>query len=147
MAFRGTCTRHPLGQLRQEMDRLWSGFLAQPTVRWLGVGRDHPAVNVWETGEAVMVELEVPGVKHDQVDISVAGGELSLSIKRPEVEQSGVTYHRRERPVGDLTRVLRLPADVDAEKVSAELKNGVLSITLPKAESAKPRKINVTAGS
>jgi HSP20 family protein len=94
-----------------------------------------------------MVELEVPGVKHDQVEISVAGGELSLAIRRPEVEQPGVTYHRRERPVGAFSRVLRLPADVDAEKVGAELKNGVLLITLPKAESAKPRKINVTAGS
>jgi len=91
------------------------------------------------------VELEIPGVKGDQIDISVTGGELSLHVEREQEEEEGVTYHRRERPMGGFTRVLRLPADVDADNVQAELNHGVLKITLPKAESAKPRKINVHA--
>ena len=102
-------------------------------------------MNVWEQGDALLVEMEVPGVKSDQVDISVAGGELSIKIDRPEVAQEGVTYHRRERPVGSFTRVLRLPVEVDADRVEAELRDGVLMITLPKAEAAKPRKINVAS--
>ena len=147
MVFRSIYPQNPLGQLRHELDQLLGGFRAQPAGSWLGTGRDNPPVNLWETDDALQVELEIPGVKSDQVDISVAGGELSLHVKRPEVEQADVTYHRRERPVGAFTRVLRLPADVDPASVQADLNHGVLQITLPKAESAKPRKINVRAGS
>ena len=106
--------------------------------------RSQPAVNVWEQHDALMVEMEVPGVKSDQLDISVAGGELSVKVNRPDVAQEGVTYHRRERPVGSFSRIVRLPVEVDADRVEADLRDGVLTITLPKAESAKPRKINVT---
>ena len=97
--------------------------------------RSQPAANVWEQDDALLVEMEVPGIKSDQVDISVAGGELSVKINRPEIVQEGVTYHRRERPVGSLTRVLRLPVEVDANRVEAELRDGVLLITL--AQSGK----------
>jgi HSP20 family protein len=145
MVFRNIYPRYPLNQLRRELDQLLGGFRAQPAGSWLGTGRDNPPVNLWETDDAVQVELEIPGVNSDQIDISVAGGELSLHVERPEVEQENVTYHRRERPVGSFTRVLRLPADVDPGSVQADLNNGVLLITLPKAESAKPRKINVRA--
>lgn len=141
MVFWYRNTPHPVRQLRDEMDRLFSGFLGQLSDR--GPRHGQPAVNVWEHEETVMVELEVPGVKADQVDISVVGGELSLKIERPELAQQNVTYHRRERPVGSFTRLLRLPADIDGDQVTAELSDGVLTIALPKAENAKPRKINV----
>ena len=137
-------SRRPLHQLRDEMDRLWTGFFG-PTAEGLlsPVFHGQPAANIWERDDALLVEMEVPGVKNEQIDISVAGDELSVKINRPEIEQEGVTYHRRERPVGALTRLLRLPIEVNSEKVEAELHDGVLKITLPKAESAKPRKINV----
>jgi HSP20 family protein len=145
MVFSYQNSRHPLHQLRDEMDRLWNGFIGPAADGLLPtVFRSQPAANVWEQGEALLVEMEVPGVKSDQVDVSVAGGELSVKIDRSEEAVEGVTYHRRERPVGSLTRVLRLPVEVDANRVEAELRDGVLLITLPKAESAKPRKINVT---
>jgi len=136
--------RHPLHQLRDEMDRLWTGFFA-PTAEGLlsPVFHGQPAANVWERDDALLVEMEVPGVKNEQIEISVAGDELSVKINRPDIVQEGVTYHRRERPVGVTTRLLRLPMEVNSEKVEAELHDGVLKITLPKAESAKPRKINV----
>jgi HSP20 family protein len=135
---------YPMQQLRREMDRLWSsvvGDAVEPP--WTGLVRGQPAVNVWETGEAVFAELEVPGLKSDQLDLSVVGDQLSIRVERPEAEQQGVTYHRRERPVGAFTRVLRLPAPVLPAAVEAELKNGVLTIKLPKAEAARPRKIEV----
>jgi HSP20 family protein len=139
---------NPLQQLRHEMDRLWSGFLgAVPDGPWSGVVRGQPAANVWEEAGALRVEMEVPGVKSDQLDITVAGGELLMRIQRPDVQQDGVVYHRRERPVGQFTRVLRLPVEVDANHIEADLRDGVLSITLPKAESAKPRKITVASAS
>ena len=137
-------TRHPFHQLRDEMDRLLTGLFGPAADGLLpAMFRNQPAVNVWEREDALLVEMEVPGVKHDQLDISVAGGELSIRIQRPDVAQEGVTYHRRERPVGALGRVLRLPVEVDAERVEAQIRDGVLTITLPKAETAKPRKINV----
>ncbi|MBN2023239.1 MAG: Hsp20/alpha crystallin family protein [Pirellulales bacterium] len=135
--------RHPAWQLREEMDRLLSGFFGdgnQPAAR-----RGHPAVNVWETNESLWVELEVPGLKGDELDVSVVDNELSIKIERLDVHEDGVTYHRRERAVGAFARVLRLPVEVDANRVTAEMKHGVLTIELPKAPSARPRKIQVIA--
>jgi HSP20 family protein len=138
---------NPFHQLRSEMDRLLNGFLgsafnggSHPTV-----GRGQPAVNLWDKNDSVMLEMEIPGVKSEQIDISVVGMELTIKIQRPDVAEEGVTYHRRERPVGDFTRVLRLPCEVNSDKVAAELQNGVLTLTLPKAEVAKPRKITVSS--
>ncbi len=145
MVFRTIYPRHPVSQLRRELDQVLGGFRAQPVGSWLSMGRDNPPINLWETDDAVQVELEIPGVDSEHIEISVAGGELSLHVERAEAEQEGVTYHRRERPVGAFTRVIRLPADVDPNTVQAELNNGVLLIVLPKAEEAKPRKISVRA--
>jgi len=145
MVFQYQNPRQAMDQLRGEVNRLLNGWLANGTPAWLPV-RGQPAVNVWETGDAVVAELEVPGVKSDQVDISVVESELTLTIHRPEPELSGVAFHRRERPSGDVTRTIRLPSPVDPDRVSAELHDGVLTITLPRAESSKPRKINVKTG-
>ena len=147
MVFRYVGTRHPVHQLRREMDRLLSGFVGNVgELAWPGSGRSRPAVNLWETGDALKLELELPGVRGDQIDLSVVGDELSIKVERPDVEPQGATYHRRERGVGSFARVVRLPVEVDADRVEAELQHGVLTITLPKAESARPRKIQVASG-
>jgi len=144
MFFDYRAPRYPFHQLRREMDRLLNGFFGPEAEAMLPpMFRAQPAANVWEQGDALLVEMEVPGVKSDQVDISVAGGELSVRINRPEVVESDVTYHRRERPTGAISRALKLPVEIDADRVEAQLRDGVLRIRLPKAESAKPRKINV----
>jgi HSP20 family protein len=146
MVFGQPTTRHPFHQLRSEVDRLLTGFLSPAADGFLpGAFRSQPPINVWEQQDSLKVEMELPGIKSDQLDISVAGDELSIKVNRPDVVQEGVTYHRRERPVGEFSRVVRLPVEVDAERVEADLRDGVLTISLPKAESAKPRKINVTA--
>jgi HSP20 family protein len=143
MVFAYRNPRHPFYQLCDEMDRLWSGVFGPADGLRPAMFRSQPAANVWERDDAVLVEMEVPGIKSDQVDISVAGGELSVKVTRSEVAENVIAYHRRERPIGAFTRVLRLPVEVDANRVQAELHDGVLTITLPKAESAKPRKIAV----
>ncbi len=136
--------RLPVHQLRDEMDRLLTGFLG-PTPDWTrpGVLPGQPALNIWEDDQAIMVEAELPGLKSEQLDISVSGDELTLKVQRPELSEEGVRYHRRERPVGAFTRVVRLPAEVEADAVRAELHDGVLSISLPKSAAAKARKIEV----
>ena len=140
--------RHPVAQLRDEMERLLSGVFGQPVEGiWPSATRGQPALNLWEQKDELVAELEVPGVTADQIDVSVIGGELSVQIQRQDQIQEGATCHRRERPVGTTTRVLRLPADVDGDNVQAVIKDGVLTITLPKAEAAKPRKIKVSSGS
>ena len=144
MVFHYLGSRRPVDQLRREMDRLFNGWLGHGVDTSLPpTSRGRPAVNLWETKEALHVELELPGVKSDELDISVAGGELTLAVQRPEVDEEDVTYHRRERGMGPFSRVIRLPLDVDAEQVEAELRHGVLTINLPKAESSRPRKIKV----
>ncbi|MGO8746841.1 MAG: Hsp20/alpha crystallin family protein [Thermoguttaceae bacterium] len=136
---------NPMHQFRGEVDRLLSGFLSNLTDgNGIGAVRGQPAVNMWDTADSVFVELEVPGLKTDQLDLSVVGDQLSIRVERPDAAQDGMTYHRRERPVGSFTRVLQLPVEVEADKVQADLNDGVLTIRLPKAEAAKPRKIQVT---
>jgi HSP20 family protein len=147
MVFRYVGTRHPIHQLRREMDRLLGGFVGNVGERaWPVTGRGRPAVNVWQTGDALKLELELPGVANDQIELSVVGDELSIKVDRPDAEPQGATYHRRERGVGTFARVVPLPVEVDADRVEAELRHGVLTISLPKAESARPRKIQVSRG-
>lgn len=135
---------NPFRQLRGEMDRLLNGFLTPTFEEWIpGMTRSQPAVNICDQGEVLTVEMEVPGVKSEQIDVSVAGEELTVKVERPDVEQEGVTYHRRERPTGSFTRVLPLPCAINSQKVEADLHGGVLTLRLPKAEKAKPRKITV----
>ena len=86
---------------------------------------------------------EVPGVQMSNIEINVVGNELSIKGKRECGCGEGVTIHRQERGSGEFSRFLTLPVAIDAEKVEAVLKNGVLTIKLPKAEAAKPRRIEV----
>lgn len=148
MVFRFRNTPYPFDHLRNDVDRMLTGMLGPWAEGSLPRAvRGQPAVNMWHREDDLVVELELPGLKSDQLDVSVVGDQLTLKVERPEVVEEGTTYHRRERPVGSFTRVLRLPIEVDVDHVEAELSDGVLTITLPKAESAKPRKIEVTAAS
>lgn len=115
------------------------GFLAPR----IAPGRAFPALNVWEQGDDFYAEAELPGLKSEDLDITVVGNELTLKGQRKEEPEQGNVSHRRERGVGTFTRVVRLPVDIDASKVQATLHDGVLTLKLPKAESAKARKIQV----
>lgn len=138
----------PLNQLRTEMDRLFydlSRGLPQWSTAPFTAGRSFPAVNVWESEQELFAEAELPGLKEADVEIFVVGNELTIKGERRSGEQEKVAFHRRERGVGAFTRVVHLPVDVDSSRVAATLRDGVLLVTLPKAEAAKPRKIKVVA--
>lgn len=138
----------PFAQLREQVDRQFGEFVNQglPGLanRVLGT-RAFPAINIWDEGEELVAEAELPGLKSEDLDVSVVGSELTIKGERKSVGEEGTSYHRRERGTGTFTRVLRLAAEVDAENVQATLRDGVLTVRMPKAEAAKPRKINVQA--
>jgi HSP20 family protein len=111
-----------------------------------GLAVAYPAVNVWEEGDHVFVEAELPGMDPKDLEIHVTGGnQLTLKGERkPNVPEKGVV-HRQERGFGSFVRVLTLPFPVNADKVDARFENGVLLVKLAKHEAAKPRKIAVKA--
>ncbi len=107
----------------------------------------HPALDVSETDDAVVVRAEVPGVDPQEIEVSVHGDMLELrGEKKQEEERKETGYYRVERSYGSFRRSLKLPAKVDAENVEAKAKDGILTLTLPKREEAKPRRIKVKAG-
>lgn len=127
-------------RLRREMDRLFTGFRG---FRPFGVGV-FPLLNVSEDKDNLYLRAELPGIDPKDIEISVEGDTLTLRGERksPEVGEN-VSYHRREREFGRFRRSLTLPTRIDADKVEAVFKNGILQITLPKAEEARPKQITV----
>jgi len=124
---------------RRQMDRLLSVFTggaSSPTSS--GV---FPPLIVTEDEETINVEAEIPGIKAEDLDISVVARTLTLSGERKPEETQDVCYHRRERKWGSFRKALTLPDDVNPEAIHAECKNGMLKLVLPKAEHVKPRKI------
>ena len=132
----------PLLRLQNEMNRLFEDFFEDmPANR--PYGRQYPAMNLWEDGDAAYVESELPGLTLEDLDVSVRGNELTISGERKIAEQKEANWHRRERGYGRFTRTLQIPWEIDADKVEATLRDGVLTVKLPKSESAKPRKVQV----
>lgn len=129
--------------LRREMDQLFDAIAGpgSPRMTWRSGG--FPAINVWEDAECLYAEAEVPGVTTDDIEVQVQGDELTIKGKRKALEEDDSVYHRRERGTGEFVRFLTLPVQINASKVDASLSNGVLSLVLPKAASARPKQITV----
>jgi len=105
----------------------------------------YPPVNVWEEAEVYHVEAELPGVVSENLNIQVtAGNVVTISGERKEENLEGC-WHRRERGAGKFSRALTFPTPLDPDKVEAKMDNGVLHLSLPKAEAARPRRITVKA--
>ena len=129
-----------MNRLRHEMDRLFGGAGQS---RRFGVST-FPLLNLWEDDDNLFVEAELPGFELNELEMYVTGGnQLSIKGERKQPELKDGTWHRQERGYGNFSRVIELPSAVDSDKVSAEFKHGVLTITLPKAEEVKPRRIEV----
>ena len=132
--------------LEQEVDRLLAGVsLSFQGVRF---GRHYPAVNVYDLETELLITAEIPGVKSDDLELTVADGVLTLRGKRAGTE--GVPderYRRQERPRGAWQRSLSLPERIQEDQLSAEFNNGVLKIHLPKAPNSQARQIRITEGS
>lgn len=127
--------------------RLLSDFLREERPFLEGndftVERAFPPLNLWEDEGRLYVECELPGVQMDDLKVAVVGRDLTIKGQRRSRPAEGATYHRQERDTGSFHRVVNLPVDIDPGKVNAELRHGVLTITLPKAPEARPRKIEV----
>jgi HSP20 family protein len=103
-----------------------------------------PAVDIVETQDALLLKADLPDVKLEDIDVRVENQTLTVSGKRRfEKEEKVKGYHRIERSYGDFVRSFTIPQTVDTEKVAADYKNGVLTVSLPKKDAAKPRQVKV----
>jgi HSP20 family protein len=103
-----------------------------------------PALDLYESGDHFVAVVELPGMRKEDIDISLHDGALTISGERKRESNNGETAQRTERYVGTFRRSITLPTRVDAGKVSATYQDGILKVTLPKAEEAKPKQIKVS---
>lgn len=135
--------RGPLHALQEEMQDLFSQVLGNGGDAWL-TGGCAPSLDLSETDQAVDVRMDVPGIKSDDIDIQLNGNLLTVSgTRKEEKEEKGRTFHRLERRCGSFSRSVTLPCAVKEDKIDAQYHDGVLTISLPKCEEAKARKIKV----
>ncbi|MDX1686691.1 MAG: Hsp20/alpha crystallin family protein [Candidatus Promineifilaceae bacterium] len=127
-------------RLQREMNRLMDG-VSRPS------SRGFPALNVWANEQHALITAEIPGIDVDDLDISIVGDTLTLSGQRslPQTDDD-VQWHRHERWHDDFSRSLQLPFNIDADNVEATYEDGVLRVTLPRAEEDQPRQISVKSG-
>ena len=144
-AMRTSTRQREFDRLWHEMDRLFTNWPVQSVLRWNGE-HSYPATNVWTNEDGAVVSAELPGVVPEDIDISVVNDTLTISGARKPEEAEGATYTRRERGHGEFTRTFQLPFLVQGDRVKATFDNGVLHITLPRAEEDKPKRIEVKAG-
>ncbi|MBN2536939.1 Hsp20/alpha crystallin family protein [candidate division WOR-3 bacterium] len=132
-----------MASLREEMDRVFDSLYGRyprerAEISWA------PPLDIEETENEITVRAEIPGMKKEDIKISLTGDTLSISgERRHETEQRGKTYHRIERAYGRFMRTLVLPNDVQADKVKAAYSDGILELTMPKSEKAKAREISI----
>jgi HSP20 family protein len=129
--------------LRDAMDRLFDDAFTRP----LRLNDGHwsiPAVDMYQTDNEIVVKAAIPGVKTDDVQINVTGEVLTIKGETKEKEEvMEKAYHLREQRWGEFERTIALPTDVIADKAKAEFENGILTITLPKAEEVRPKSITI----
>ncbi len=136
-------------EMRREMDRLFEDYFGR---RAVPAGREAleervwaPAVDVFDKGKELVVTAELPGVEKKDVKVTVEGDVLTLrGERRTDEKVKDENYYACERCYGSFSRSLYLPVKVEAGKIKSELKNGILTLTLPKAKEAKPKEIEIT---
>ena len=128
--------------LREAMDHLFDDAFTRPLT--LRDGWTAPAIDMYQTDDEIVVKASLPGVKADEVQINITGEILTLKGETKQVEEKkDKAWHMREQRWGTFERAIALPTEVTADKAKAEFENGVLTLTLPKAEEAKPKSIKV----
>lgn len=137
--------------LRREMDHLFGDLTKEQDQRLAflpGIGtRRYPRINLREDGDNFYLDALLPGVDSKNLEINLTGNTLTLSGERVEDNLEGARWQRQERGHGKFLRTLELPLDIQADHISAEYKDGVLRVVLPKAEAVKPRQISVKVAS
>jgi len=130
----------------QQMDRLFSQYFGRAGrgEEALAPGAWTPAVDIYETDEKMVIKAELPGLKKEDIDIEVRDNTLTLKGERKfEQETQEKNYHRVERSYGSFQRSFLLPSTIRQEAIEATFKDGILEISLPKAEEAKPKKLEI----
>lgn len=131
-----------LVSLRTDMDRLFNTFFGGPAEEREGLWS--PVLDIEENNGNLMVRAEIPGMTKDDIKVTVRDNMLSITGERKQEEETkDKTFHRIERCYGKFSRIITLPTEVESDKIKATYKDGVLNITLPKSESAKPKQIDV----
>ncbi|MCS7170841.1 MAG: Hsp20/alpha crystallin family protein [Aquificaceae bacterium] len=127
-------------RIKREFDRLLEELVPREEVEKVFA----PVVDVYETDQELVVKAELPGVKKENVEVSIRDNSLHIrGEKKEEKEEKTETYHRVERVYGKFERVVPLPSEIKVESAKAEFKDGILEIRIPKAEGAKERKIEI----
>jgi len=141
-----------LDSLRREVERAFESFGPdQPTMPFfrapflLGTARTFPLVNMTEDKDKLYIEALAPGLNTENIDITAVDGALRISGEKMPLAPGIKTeaLHRNEREAGKFVRTIAIPVEIDADKIGAQYKDGLLCITLPKAEQAKPKQITV----
>ena len=133
-----------LSDIQQEMNHLFESFLGRPATMTTGDRLWVPLVDMYETKDDLHIAFEVPGVREKEVSVSITGDLLTVKGERKwGSEQTDDSYHRLERVYGKFERSVALPVPVQADKVKAAYRDGVLEIRLPKAEEVKPKEIKI----
>lgn len=136
----GAGSANVFDQLRRELDRVFFDFERTAPSRF---ERANNSLSVKDEGAAYVLRAELPGVSEKDIELSVTGNTLSLKAERKLEAPQGHSAHRTERSAWTLARSLELPVQVDSGAVVAELKHGVLTVTLPKSKDALPKQISV----
>lgn len=139
---------NPFNDLRTLQNRLFEPFFGRFNYMddSLATGTWAPAVDVAEDAEKIHVKVEVPGMEEKDIKIHYEDGLLTISGERQFEQREDRNYHRIERAYGSFVRSFSLPRSVDATKISASYKNGVLEVEIPKRDEAKPRQIQINVG-
>jgi len=133
-----------VGDIQAEMNRLFDGFAGRPATMTTGERMWLPAVDVRETKDDLVLSFDIPGVPEKDVHLTITGDLLTVrGERRFEQEASEGNYHQVERIYGRFERSIQLPMTVQADKVTAKYRDGVLEVKLPKAEEVKPREIKI----
>ncbi len=133
-----------LEKMRREMDHLWDYFFEERPGRREEVGQWLPSLDLSETKDEFVVKAEVPGIDPKNIDISLSEGMLTIKgEKKQEKEEKDENYHFVERSYGSFIRSVRLPGQVQEDKVKASYKDGVLKVALPKSEEARKKEIKI----
>lgn len=135
--------------ITREMDNLFRGLglgqVLEPSFATSIGGRSYPRINLREDANNVYVEALLPGVDTKALEMTVLKNTLTLAGERKNGIEN-VSWHRRERGVGRFLRTIDIPVDIDTEGVKADYRDGVLTVTMPKAETARPKRIEIKAG-
>lgn len=145
--FRELAPFRDFERMRRDMDRLWESFFERGVRRTDEEGEWLPSIDVAETKNDVVVKAEIPGMDPKDIDISLTDGLLTIKgEKKEEREEKEKDYHLVERSYGAFTRSVRLPKEVQRDKINASYRNGILTVTLPKSEEAKKKEVKIKVG-